>query len=260
MKTKFFKWSVLLCMLMAASSLSAQQYRNYQKEFLSTQWWLGFKVGTNFTSVDPIERFSGISPVNYQTDLLNKTYDDFNLAGISAGLDITFYHKGLSIGIQPNFRRSRFSYSNELFWEGESPLQRFETDFLQEQKVDFLDIPLFFKYDLVKRKIRPFLMAGGYFSFITNAEKEVVVNQRDFSSGQPQNISGGTLRLGVTDNFAKHNYGLLAGAGISYDFWNIRAVLEATYRYGLNNITDENQRFTETQLVSIGDLNDNIKL
>lgn len=260
MKAKLIKGIFLLIILFSGVTLKAQNYQNYVKEFLSTQWWLGFKVGTNFSSVNPTERFSGISPTNYNSNGLLKAYDEFNLAGVSAGLDITFYHKGLSIGIQPNFRRSRFSYRNELFWQGESPLQRFETDFNHLQKVDFFDIPLFFKYDLLKKKVRPFVMAGGYFSFITNAEKELVVNQRDFSSGTVQNISSGVLNLGVTDNFSKYNYGVLAGLGVSYDFWNIRAILEASYRYGLNNVTDENERFTESQLVSIGDLNDNIEL
>ncbi|MEL6556634.1 MAG: porin family protein [Bacteroidota bacterium] len=260
MKAKLFTGVLLTLMLFSGASLQAQNYQNYVKEFLSTQWWLGFKIGTNFTSANPTERFSGISPTNYDPNGLLKAYDDYSLAGVSAGLDITFYHKGLSIGIQPNFRRSRFSYQNELFWQGESPLQRFETDFEQLQKIDFFDIPLFFKYDLLQKKVRPFIMVGGYFSFITNAEKELVVNQRDFSSGTVQNISSGTLNLGVTNNFERFNYGVLGGVGVSYDFWNIRAVLEASYRYGLNNVTDENQRFAESQLVSIGDLNDNIEL
>jgi len=262
MKGKLIKGTFLLFILIlfAGVPLKAQQYQNYVKEFLSTQWWLGFKLGTNFTAVNPTERFSGLSPTNYNPDGLRKAYDEYNLAGISAGLDITFYHKGFSLGIQPNFRRSRFSYENALFWEGESPLERFETDFSQEQKIDFFDIPLFLKYDLIKKEIRPFVMFGGYFSFVTNAEKELEVNQRDFSSGTVQNISSGALKLGVTDNFEKYNYGLLAGAGVSYDFWNIRAILEASYRYGLNNVTDESERFAESQLVSIGDLNDNIEL
>lgn len=260
MRAILFKGALLTLLLFSGTSMQAQNYQNYVREFLSTQWWLGFKVGTNFTSAMPTERFSGISPTNYDPNSLLKAYDDYSLAGVSAGLDITFYHKGLSIGIQPNFRRSRFSYKNELFWQGESPLQRFETDFEQLQKIDFFDIPLFFKYDLLQKKVRPFIMVGGYFSFITNAEKELVVNQRDFSSGTVQNISSGTVNLGVTNNFEKYNYGVLGGVGVSYDFWNIRAILEASYRYGLNNVTDENQRFAESQLVSIGDLNDNIEL
>ena len=249
----------VILFLLTTSTVQAQKYQNYISEFLSTQWWLGFRIGTNLTDVNPTERFSGISPINYSSGL-DKNYDSYNLAGVAAGLDITFYHKGWSIAFQPNFSRSRYSYQNMLFWEGTTATERFETDFSQEQKVDFFDIPLLIKYDLLKKEIRPFLSIGAYYSFITNAEKELAVNQRDFTSGNVRTISLETIKLGVTDNFTGANYGVLAGAGVSFDFWNIRTIIEANYRYGLKNITDTNQRFTESELVSIGDLNDNVEL
>ena len=257
---KALKVLLIALIFLSSNAVHAQKYQNYISEFLSTQWWLGFRIGTNLTQVNPIDRFSGISPINYNGSSLDKNYDSYNLAGITAGLDITFYHKGWSIGFQPNFRRSRYSYQNALFWEGANENERFETDFRQEQKVDFFDIPLLIKYDLLKRGVRPFLSVGAYYSFITNAEKELSVKQRDFSSGIVQALDLETVKLGVTDNFAGSNYGLIAGAGVSFDFWNIRTIIEANYRYGLQNITNENRRFDESLLVSIGDLNDNIEL
>ncbi|MEL7148438.1 MAG: outer membrane beta-barrel protein, partial [Bacteroidota bacterium] len=167
--SKALKTALFLLIFLSSTAANAQKYQNYISEFLSTQWWLGFRIGTNITQVNPIDRFSGISPVNYDASTLNKTYDDYNLAGIAAGLDITFYHKGWSIAFQPNFRRSRFSYQNSLFWEGVTDLERFETDFYQEQKVDFFDLPLQLKYDLLKKEVRPFISIGAYYSFITNA-------------------------------------------------------------------------------------------
>jgi len=190
----------------------------------------------------------------------DKNYDVYNLAGIAAGLDIAFYRKGWSIGIQPNFRRSRYSYQNSLLWEGALETERFERNFSQEQKVDFFDIPLLLKYDLLKKEVMPFLTIGAYYSFITNAEKELSGSQTDFFSGTAQSLELETVKLGVTDNFSGSNYGVLAGAGVSFDFWNIRTVIEANYRYGLKNIINENRRYDESLLVSIGDLNDNIEL
>jgi len=254
---------LLLCAclwVLTVGGLNAQSRNDYVKEFLSTQWWLGVKLGTNISSVNPTQSFSGVTPIGFDANTLDKAYDDFNLFGIIAGLDIIFYHKGISIAFQPNFRRSRYSFQNRFSWESEDGVERFESRMNHEQKIDFFDIPVIVKYDLLKAKLRPFLLGGGYFSFVTNAEKTVTISQQDFSSGIVQNIDAGELIIGVTDNFAKFNYGILAGIGASYDFWNIRAVLEGSYRLGLTNIINENRRFSETQLTGIGDVNDDIEL
>ena len=47
------------------------------------------------------------SPLDYESENLQKTYDVFNLVGGQAGLDLSFYHKGFSIGLQPTFKIMR---------------------------------------------------------------------------------------------------------------------------------------------------------
>ncbi len=249
-----------LLVFLSTAMVKGQSRQDYLKEFLSTQWWLGVKIGTNLTTANPTQRFSGITPINFDANTLDKSYGSFDLAGVFAGLDITFYHKGISIAIQPNFRRSRFSYENDLFWESEEGTERFESRMDHEQKIDFFDFPVLVKYDFLKTKVRPYVMGGAYISFVTNAEKSVKISQRDFSSGTTQNIDAGELIIGVRDNFGKFDYGVMGGIGASYDFWNIRAVLEGSYRFGLTNLVNENNRFLESQLTGIGDVNDDFEL
>lgn len=256
---------IAVMMLLAISVLSisevkAQGYKKYLKEYLNTQWFLGVKFGSNLQQISITDRFTGLSAINYDATTLDKAYDNFSLPGVQAGIDITFYHKGISMGIQPNFRQIRFSYSNNLVWEGEGVNDRFETQYDQDERIDFIDVPVFIKYDITQTVIRPYVMGGAYFSFLTNAEKTVKVSETDFASGTAQTLEVAETTLGISDRYNSYDFGIMGGIGASSDFGNIRVVLEAAYRFGFPNMSDENTRFSDLQLAGIGDVNDDIKL
>ena len=127
----FFYGSVIYAQAQKKNSKRAKANKAYttkkakqDDKFLNTQWWLGFRGGVNLTQAEPTTLFSAFSPINFSEEQNRKTYDDFkDLAG-QAGLEITFYHKGFSFSLQPNYRRQRFSYSNEFFWDGRAHLLR----------------------------------------------------------------------------------------------------------------------------------------
>lgn len=227
-------------------------------DFLATQFWLGFRVGYNSTLVKPESRLSGFSPINYSSEALEKEYDDFSTPGMHIGLEMNFYWYGMSFSFQPKFKRTNFQYTNSLEWTGEDVDSRFTTTYNAKQKLDLVEIPIIFKYELIRSgKIRPFIMAGGYYSLITSAQKEVDIMQTDYSSGQPIAYSGGEVSLGVQDAF-QNFYGAIAGAGVNLDYWNIRTVFEVGYNYGLSSITEEN--VTQAELEALGDINDELKI
>ena len=223
---------LLFFVFSAVQQTHAQGYKKYLKDYLNTQFWMGVKFGSNLTQVNPVERYTGLSPINYTEEDLEKDYRLFSLPGIQAGLDLTFYYKGLSFGIQPNFRQIRYEYSNEFLWEGSGANDRFETIYRQEQKIDFIDVPLMVKYDILQSRLRPYVMGGAYISFITNAEKTVRIENTDYGSGAPIVIEGQELIVGTKEAFSKYDYGLMGGIGASGDFGNVRTVLEVSYRYG----------------------------
>lgn len=254
---------VAFCLLLLLAQLSVAQRKappSPLKNFLSTQWWLGLRFGMNYTQPIAKTDYYIFSPINYDQELRDKTYDTYNLAGGQAGLDVSFYHKGFSIGLQPTFKIMRYSYSNYFEWLGSGEADRLESSIDIEQVLQAIEVPLIFKYELVNTgKIRPFVLLGGQQSFIVNAQKKATVKHTDYLGDVPQSYSGGNFNLGNTDrmqNFA----GVLGGIGTSLDYANIRTVIEITYLRGLTAITSGENPFTENELVGIGDVNDKLRI
>ncbi|MEM7297795.1 MAG: hypothetical protein AAF391_05975, partial [Bacteroidota bacterium] len=124
--------------------------KNPLEEFLDTQFWLGLRMGVNYTQAFPETRNTGFSPVDYSADSLQKVYDDFSLPGAHMGLEMNFYHKGFSASFQPAYKRSRYKYSSSLSWQGESSGDQFETTYDVQQRLDLIELPLMIKYDMIR--------------------------------------------------------------------------------------------------------------
>lgn len=251
----------LVCgLLLMSAFVSSAQYNGKKslEGFLDTQFWLGLKMGVNYTQAYPETKNTGFSPIDYSADSLQKSYDDFSLPGAHMGLEMNFYHKGFSLSFQPVYKRIRYQYSNVLGWRGESSGNRFETRYNVEQRIDVIDLPLMLKYDIIRSgKIRPFVMAGGFHSLIASAQKDVQITQVDYSSGSPVTSSGGATTLGVKDAFTSFS-GVSGGLGVNLDYWNIRTVFEVNYKRSLTAATRANVK--QNELASFGEVNDEVFL
>ncbi|UXP30840.1 PorT family protein [Reichenbachiella agarivorans] len=236
--------------------LPGSEYQN----FLKTQWWLGLKFGTNFTQPNPGERYSSIVPINYDTELLEKNYKNFSEPGVHIGLDLSFYHKGFSIAMTPVYKMARYSYSSMVEWTGDTDVETFQSEYKVTQTASFIEVPLSLRYELIKQgKLRPYIMAGMQYSFSLSAKKETNIKHTDFITGTPQTYDGGTVTVDVKDEFQNY-FGALGGLGFGWDVGNIRTILEVSYSYGLSSITDTNQRYSENQLATLGETNDETKI
>jgi len=253
-----FSIFLLLAFLSTAAIGQRKPSGNPLEDFLDTQFWLGLKMGVNYTQAFPETRNTGFSPIDYSADSLEKSYDDFALPGAHMGLEMNFYHKGFSVSFQPAYKRSRYSYSSELEWRGESSGNQFVTRYDVEQRLDLIELPLMLKYDFIRSgKIRPFLMVGGFHSFVISAQKEIDITQIDFSSGTPLRSDGGNSTLGVKDSFQSFS-GVSGGIGVNLDYWNIRTVFEINYKHSLTSATKTNTQ--QNELASLGETNDEIFL
>lgn len=232
-----------------------------ENQFLQTQWWLGFRAGANLSDAEPVQRYSGFSPVNYEAETNEKAYSDFQHPGAHAGLEITFYHRGFSFSLQPNYRRQSFSYSNSYTWrDSEVSDNRLELNYTQDHQLDYIEFPLFIKYDITRGTLRPFIQVGAYYATLVSANKSVEISGTDYASGNAGPFKTETTIIGAEDLFIDSSVGVSGGVGASYDFWNIRLIFDATYRYGLNNITNTKNRFSHNQLAGIGDALDDIEM
>ncbi|MBC7451180.1 MAG: PorT family protein, partial [Cytophagales bacterium] len=177
------------------------------------------------------------------------------------GLEFAFFFKGFTLSFQPNYRRECYSYSNEYQWTDTSDASNFlQLTFNQEVRLDYIELPLFVKYDILHGGLRPFVQAGFYYGILNSATKHLVVTGTDNASGNSRNFTQQDDVIGATDLFIKSSIGAAFGAGCSYKLGNVRLVLDATYRIGLNNITNVQNRYTSNSLAGAGDVSDDLKL
>lgn len=243
------------------SSYSARK-PSKTSSFLDTQWWLGIKTGINLTEAESEMRYAVFSPINYESASLDKQYNGYNKVGMQAGIEVTFYHKGFSFSLQPNFRRLRFEYRNEYVWfNPEIADQELSLNYTQEVSLDYIDIPFYLKYDILRTaKVRPFVEVGAYYGMLASAEKAVEVSGQDKASGGVNDFKGESLSIGADELFIKSSAGLLGGVGINYDLWKIRVSLDVVYRHGLHNISSAENRYSNNSLSGMGDTMDDLSL
>ena len=232
-----------------------------KSEFLKTQWWLGFYGGTNIAQADPGQRYTGIVALNYDDSQNEKSYDDFTLPGGQAGVNITFFHRGFSFTFAPHYRAEKFAYSNSYLWESdENVLNTLSLEFKQEHTLQYVELPVFVKYDILAGRLRPFVQAGFYYRVLLNAEKTLSTEGVDFASGGSGPFENEPITVGAKELFVKNAYGIAGGVGCTYDVWNVRFVLDITYRKGLNTISNAEYRYNENPITGIGDAMDDLTL
>lgn len=266
------KVTLLACCLLIVFSVFSQEKRKpsaYNKKkqekgdvkFLEKQWWLGFKAGANTSKVNVTNRYSVISPTNYELTTISKKYDNFGLIGSQASLEVSFYFKGFLLSFQPTYQHTRFSYTTHYEWTGGTETNRVELDYYQEQKVDYGIFPLLVKYDITGNKIRPYVQAGIYSAMRLNATKALSASGVDYAAGGQNEFKAETIDVGVDDLFARYHWGLLGGAGVNYNFKNhVRLNLDVMYRMGMSNITSTENRYGSDRLAGVGDAMDDMKL
>jgi hypothetical protein len=274
-KTKIYLLSFILLLLIDAEGLHAQKKvkkRYYpgaelrgggqkSSSFLSQQWYLGLIVGVNLTDPIPDTRYSTFSPIDKTDDALYKQYESYNKPGIQAGLDITYSYRFLSVSLQPNFRRQSFSYSNRYEWVDDTDSNNtLELNYNQDHNLDYLEIPLILKISFLQGNIKPYVGLGGYYGWLVNANKSITVDGVDKASGSSNPFNRESLSVGATSLFVDNNAGVLGAIGVSYDPGNIRLTLDIQYRYGLSNIANTSNRFTDNRLAGIGDALDDLTL
>ena len=234
--------------------------RDKQAKFLDKQWWLGFKAGVNLSNPVPTERYAVVVPTNYTSESTEKQYDHFNKPGIQATLDVTFNFKAFAISAQPTYRSSVFSYQHGMTWQNtENPGEHLDLHFAQEQQVDYADLPLIATYELGGYKLRPYVQIGIFYSILVNATKSVTVSGTDYASGGTNTFKNEPLIVGAKDLFT-NSWGLLGGAGVHYNLGNVRLVLDVSYRQGMSNIANTENRYNNDRLNGIGEAQDDLLL
>lgn len=264
---------ILLCLLIVVGAFGQEKKRkpsayNKQKQtqedekFLEKQFWLGFKAGTNLSKANVEKTYSIIAPTNYEASTIGKKYDNYNLLGSQATIEVSFYFKRFLISFQPTYQHSRFSYSNSFEWTSTTEeSDHVELKFEQEQKLDHAILPLIIKYDIYGNRLRPYVQIGAYSAILINATKSVTTTGVDNAAGGENQFATETINVGATDLFAKYHWGLLGGVGLNYNLGNnVRLNFDVMYKLGMSNISSTDNRYGSDRLSGVGDAMDDLTL
>ena len=250
---------VVLCLAFLWSpAIHAQVKQNRKPKVKSgntetNQWWVGIRGGVNFSSVTSQQSYSVFS---YTQDLAigenEKQYNSFTLPGLQFGFLVAYeFFEGLSVNVLPSYASYRFSYDNSYNWhDSEDASKQVTTNYNTETRLQYIDLPLTFKYELSRGAFKPYIHAGGYYSFLTDALKKVNTTGVDQASGSDSEINVTELSVGIKDRTKKANYGIIGGAGFTYNVGNARVGLEINYHYGLQNLDNGELKYTDSQLIS----------
>lgn len=219
----------------------------------ANQWWIGVRGGVNFSSATVQESYSVFSYTkDYTIGENEKKYNAFTLPGLQFGFSAGFeFIKGLSVNVLPSYSSYKFSYDNSFRWyDTDDPEKLVTTSYNFETRLQYISVPLTFKYELTSGRFKPYIQVGGYYNFLTDAIKKVKNTSIDQASGSDSEINVTELSVGIDDRTKSGDYGVLGGIGFTYNIGNARIGLEVNYRYGLENLDNGGMKYIDNQLVT----------
>lgn len=217
----------------------------------------GVQAGTLYSVLEPA--FStGINPYlkDYRFDLTNSR-------GMQIGIVVEYFlSKNLSIKIQPGVSTRKFQYKSRIDWDETDYPVIMELEHLH--RLNYIDIPVFLKYQFQGARLKPYFQAGAFVSFLTSAYKTVNEYSMDtFYVDPPETLEqfGFGRDNIIKEILTKTNTGFIIGAGIGYDAWGMRLELGVNYIHGLNNFIIEDARWSLSHIVlGYYDVFDDMKL
>lgn len=190
---------------------------------------LGFKVGMNSTK-----------PSSYTPYGVGNTEE--NSGTYKSGLNLQFgfnadipLNKKFSIGADLLMSFKRYQYQNTL-------LEYSELTFKETQL--WLELPVVLKYTMGQNKLRYYLQGGGAVSMILNSTADIT--RKDVNTQSNQAIGPAVDTRDLRNMF---NYSLVGGGGLRYKAGYGYLVLDVKYMYGLNNISNIDNKYSNSDLV-----------
>jgi len=190
---------------------------------------LGFKVGMNMTKPSSYVPY-GV----YNTGENTGTYKAYLDLQFGFNADV-YLNKKFSVGADLLMSFKKYQYKNTL-------LQYSELSFKETQL--WLELPVVLKYTIGKSKLRYYLQAGGAVSMILSSKANIT--RKDVETQSNQAIGPDIKTMDLRNMF---NYSLVGGGGIRYKAGYGYVVLDVKYMYGLNNISDKDNKYSNSDLI-----------
>ncbi|MDW7695951.1 hypothetical protein R9C00_25765 [Flammeovirgaceae bacterium SG7u.111] len=232
---------LLSLVLVAPQLLSAQDF------------FIGMKGGANFTSA----LVSGNHSVfNYTSQSkvpegFDRKYDgQFDgKIGTQFGFLVQMETRsGLGFSFEPSYATYKFGYENSYSWQHPELADQFvEMTFRHDHRLNYMELPLFVKFNFLKGVVSPYIQGGGFYNFLIDAGKTVTQTRMDAAAGGLQELTGDNNEVGITNLLHDNTFGLAASGGISINTAFVRISLECSYRHFMKNITNPNARYSDAR-------------
>ncbi|SFE93377.1 outer membrane beta-barrel protein [Thermoflexibacter ruber] len=254
--------------------LAIRESKSYDY-YIAPRLQIGGVIGSNLSFAMPTERFSIFNNMQLGNSISSEkkyfnSFEENNLIGFRLGFLLTYaLTKNFALLIQPSYSNYRFAYRDFYGWaDNPAPNLSLLLDLEKNsiQSINYIEIPAVMRYQfLIDKKFKPYLLLGAFNGLLSNASKTLVIKELPGIriNGEKTDFFGNTAsaRYDVTNLLSSHYYGLVIGTGMGYHFQNFRFSFSATYRYGLNNIVNPAQRYTNQDLVfGYHDIFDNMLL
>ena len=150
----------------------------------------------------------------------------------------------------------KYSYASD-----EDQSKSVDLAFDHKNQLQYIELPLLFKYELLQGKTKPYVKAGAYYSGLLHATKKVEESITDNATGGNSIFENNDYAGDVTDFYINSNWGIQFGVGVTQNLGNARFGLDVSYKSGMKNITNSAWRYRDNQFLSgTFDAQDDIKL
>ena len=238
---------VLLCIQLSAKDSGLQPY-------------IGIHGGVNFTNVHVIQEF-GIITLISGDELPGREYKPlFQNFGSQFGLSFFLeFNKHLALGFWPEFANYKYNYSSEIEYTDRLGEPASTSQNEGRVKLSYLNFPLVLQYTILDKPFSPYVFAGGAYGLRQSSLH--TVNTTDTQITASGEFPFSTSYESVNVGFIRSKFSLLGGVGARYDFTGIKVALDFGYWLGMNNITDETNRYSDGEITGhTYEIPDDIKL
>ena len=190
----------------------------YNQSYSQNSFSIGFKSGYSSSN---IHFYNNFFPSNTNTNSLNSFHYSF----------ISEIQTQRNVGLRFEISHQKKGWKQE-FLDGQ----------FYHSIINYLNIPILMNAYVGKSKSKLLFSIGPFFDFLLNHDNEYSLLDEDVNT--ILNVDYNSLR----DN--EFGYGLMASAGISFDFNNNKLQLISSYQYNLDNLIDVEERTSELPDIS----------
>lgn len=224
---------------------------------------IGIRGGINFAQPIVLEHFDVIQG-NDPTVVYSKDYSPLyvNLGYHYAFVFMVYLKQTLSLSFEPAMASYRYKYRSSADWtNGGDPTDYITFTADHSNTINYLEFPLTIRQEIGSKDFKPFISFGLTYGYrLTAAKKmEYSINQNQGTASIP--IESSTVISNNSDSYIHSRFAVAAGFGFLYSVGPANLMLSADFSFGLNNIVDESQRYSNPSITSgMYDVQDNIRL